>query len=37
MFSLEFYNMEKSSLSRFFGMIDLAVVEVVQEVISNIM
>lgn len=29
--------MEKSSLSQFFGMIDLAVVGVVQEVISNIM
>ncbi|KAJ5483781.1 hypothetical protein N7530_003027 [Penicillium desertorum] len=35
--SSEFYCMEKSSLSQFFGMIDLAVVEVVQEVISNIM
>lgn len=29
--------MEKSPLSQFFGTIDLAVVEVVQEAISNIM
>lgn len=29
--------MEKSPLSQFFGMIDLAVVEVVQEAISNMM